>query len=567
VAREEEQILSYPFLVSHRSPSALLAGFERLAATNPDQPAFVIDGKATTASELAAQVADIGQYLNPDAPKRIAIALPNSAQVAAWYIASVQFRQTLFLLDNQWPADTFNAAIKLADPHIIVTAQPQSQHQPQTEAGAPVDALEAAVLSHEEVRLEHREPETAVEASWYRDDDFAFLVGFTSGSSGYPKAFLRYAHSWLSSFERSVSEFRLTTDSVQIAPGPLSHGLGFYAMAESLFLGIPFVTQSQFDVTRLVTALNVSANTRLSAQPVNLVVVPTMLFWLVAELQRQQESLEIADTTRFPELELSVVCAGAKLGATIRKRLQMLCPNVHISEYYGASELSFVSVNHQREERPELSVGRLFEGVETIVTDENQQILDSGNTGLLHVKSDMLAAGYLERDLSSSSFNVTPLAGLSPWFTVGDAAKVDDRGNIYLQERQDRMLISGGLNVYPTRVEQLIDALIIKSGSLEPELLVALSACEHKVVCGLRDDQWGDRVCLVLAGHPGSPWKKLKQTLLKECRAILEPHEMPRRLFIANTLPMTRSGKVAYRELEQLLLNPLTDCTYGITEL
>lgn len=496
--------------------TSLLAGYRQQLEADPSKPAFILDERSFTYADLQAQVGVLQQEFGQRKHLRVAIALPNCVDLACWYIACVSSRHTLILMDPDWPEATLAAALELVQPDILIRANPFS-------------------INHYDVAL-------AANPRWYGETNFAFLAGFTSGSSGQPKAFLRYSDSWQASFQCSASEFDVTSTSVQLAPGPLSHGLSFYALAESLHAGATFMSQTAFNASGCIKALQASS-------PVvdNLIVVPTMLQRLLAEFNTATESnlrLNDADTE---SMQFRTIVAGAKLSSRLKQHFHTTWPSARLSEYYGASELSFVSVNHDHENLPDDSVGRLCEGVSLATFDDNDEEIQGSTTGTLHVRSPMLAAGYLR---VQAGIGIVPLPGRQGWCSVGDCGWLDAKGNLYLAERKDRMLISGGLNVYPSNVERVISDTLHGSkfsGNLE-----------HCVICGIPHPEWGEQIVLILAGR-GLPSRFKAESvyfkrILAECfKRSLQKSEVPKRLFLSETVPMTSSGKVAYRELQKQL--------------
>ena len=142
-----------------------------------------------------------------------------------------------------------------------------------------------------------------------------------------PKAFTRSRRSWQLSFEASVEFFGLATDDKTLAPGPLAASLNLYALAECLYAGSEFHTLARFDVGDAHAAVSHDGITRL-------VLVPTMLRLLS---ERGLSGGVDASGIR------TIICAGSKLDARTLEAARRWAPNATIFEYYGASELSFVS--------------------------------------------------------------------------------------------------------------------------------------------------------------------------------------------------------------------------------
>ena len=142
-----------------------------------------------------------------------------------------------------------------------------------------------------------------------------------------PKAFTRSRRSWQESFEASIEFFGLTQDDKTLAPGPLAASLNLYALAECLYAGAEFHSLDHFDVGAAHAAVSHDGITRL-------VLVPTML-----RLLSERGLAGGVDASGIR----SIICAGSKLDARTLEAARRWAPNATIFEYYGASELSFVS--------------------------------------------------------------------------------------------------------------------------------------------------------------------------------------------------------------------------------
>ncbi len=320
-----------------------------------------------------------------------------------------------------------------------------------------------------------------------------FLIGFTSGSSGIPKAFVRTRQSWIESFRCAAQAFGSCADKTTLIPGPVSHGLSFFAVAESLDAGGTVYLQQRFNASYCLELMQTMTIDRL-------VVVPTMLTKIISEANGDK-------ALRGPR---RIICAGDKLSPMLLNDVQTLWPDTIVSEYYGASELSFVSVRHDAKhlpmQPPTHSVGAAFEGVDITIVPMVETVIDTESTipdscdsatsdpvhgavvtaedaGQIFIASDMLARGYIDRD----GQRIVPLHGVSRAgrfaATVGDVGRLDEQGFLHLVDRASNMIISGGLNLYPAIVERAI------------ERLDSVESCR---VLGVADAMWGQRVVAVI---------------------------------------------------------------------
>ncbi|MCC2661257.1 MAG: AMP-dependent synthetase [Arthrobacter sp.] len=340
----------------------------------------------------------------------------------------------------------------------------------------------------------------------------SFLIGLTSGTTSVPKAFTRSRRSWQESFEASMEFFGLTQDDKTLAPGPLSSSLNLYALAECLYAGSEFHTLESFDVGDVHAAIGYDGITRL-------VLVPTMLRMLS---ERGLTGCVDASGVR------TIICAGSKLDARTLEAARRWAPNATIYEYYGASELSFVSGTGLPAGKPldagGTGIGRPFPGVEVRILDDAGEVVPDGVAGNICVRSGMVSNGYLWGDDGQA------LRSFNGWFTVGDQGYLDN-GELHILGRRSDMIITAGKNVYPHEVELA---------------LASIPGVASAVAAGMVDDVRGQRVVAgIVPSHGGVTAMQLK-TGLEE---ILPWDKRPQQYFSLMELPMTDRGKVSRRIL------------------
>jgi len=321
-------------------------------------------------------------------------------------------------------------------------------------------------------------------------DPSSFLIVYTSGTTSRPKAISRTHRSWLASFAASAVELGTSAHSRILAPGPLAHGLTLYATIETLAAGGTVHLQRSFDARAGFGGID------------TIVAVPTLLDLLLEG--------------RAPMTHLRrVITAGSKLPPHLRRRLGSVFPNADIIEYYGASELSFVTVAKSSERAPPDSVGRAFRGVDLAMRD-----------GIVWVKSDMVSLGYLGA-VDGAGFRRD-----GDWATVGDRGRLDEHGFLTLLGREGDMIVTAGINVYPSEVEAVIEA--------HPAVVAA-------AVFGTDDSRWGQVVTAAVVMRPGARFDQ--KELIAHGRAHLPRAKVPRRWIELPALPRTSSGKVDRRAL------------------
>ncbi|MCS0500930.1 class I adenylate-forming enzyme family protein [Ancylobacter mangrovi] len=451
-----------------------------LAAADPHAPALLCDDERRSRAELAARVGGLAAWLTGRTPPGagIALALDNGPALVELFLAcAVSGRQAL-VYDPAWPPSG-RAAIEAAlAPELTLEAAPDVPAAPFPPPPTPLAP---------------------------------FYVGFTSGTTGTPKGYRRNHRSWIDSFAVSEAEFGLGPDDVVLAPGGLAASLHLYGVVHALHAGAPAVMSRQFNPERLFALIARHGVTALYATPTQL-----------------QMLVRMAEGARFERVR-ALMISGAKWHEAMRAGTRALFPNARIFEFYGASEMSFVTIGHPDEPVPEGSVGRAAGGVEIRIRDGEGRDLPAGETGTIWVASPMLFDAY-----ASGGGTETRRAGA--FLTVGDRGWLDAQGYLFLAGREKRMLVTAGQNVYPEEIEAA---------------LMALEGIEEAAVFGLSDPLRGVRLVAVLRRRDGAA-RADEPALRAALKSRLAAYKIPRRFLVVARWPRTSGGKADLPALQRL---------------
>lgn len=481
------------------SQELVQGGFLKAVTLHPNSIALVSDGHTSTYAEVCVRAyafaARVGPLLKSNKAPRVALCLPNSTAVIDVFLGTLMAGGCVCLFDPAWPRSLFLELLEDHHPDVLVASE---------ELLADIrEELRSTVGISKRDLVGASETASIQQQSTMAKSDSPFLIGFTSGSSGKPKAFIRSHRTWIESFKHSAMEFGDVTGARVLAPGPLSHGLSLYAVIEALCAGATAVIQSKFKALDVLEVLG--------TYPVSsLVVVPAMLDAL----------LEAGSADSYVGLQ-RIITAGAKLSPSLRVRARTAFPTAEIIEYYGASELSFITIAKGSEVIPPESVGRAFSGVEISVRDDGVECVETGQIGTVWIKSDMVCSGYV---------GFTDGSGLKQekeWATVGDIGHLDDEGFLFLAGREGSAITSAGYTVYPSAIE---NALLNHPGVIDTAVL------------GLPHDRWGEVIAAVIV--PASGTSVSEEELRTYCEGVLEPYACPRRWRLTASLERTQSGKV-----------------------
>jgi long-chain acyl-CoA synthetase len=238
-----------------------------------------------------------------------------------------------------------------------------------------------------------------------------------------------------------------------------------------------------------------------------------------------------------PGLKLIVYGGGPMYLADGQRALARLGPR--LAQIYGQGESPMtITVLPQSEHVDDGSadalarlgsVGRAQSGVEVAVFGPDDAPLPPGETGEVVVRGDTVMRGYLNNPEATAR----TLAG--GWLHTGDLGRLDARGYLTLVDRSKDLIISGGSNIYPREVE---------------EVLLQHPAVREVAVLGEPDPDWGERVLAVVVARGAAP---AATELDAWCRQRIARFKRPKRYLFADELPKNAAGKVLKRELRQRL--------------
>jgi acyl-CoA synthetase (AMP-forming)/AMP-acid ligase II len=360
------------------------------------------------------------------------------------------------------------------------------------------------------------EPETPVAP----DDTWTLM--YTSGTTGKPKGAIR---SHRASAQLSLStdvEMGFGRDDTALLVMPMCHANSLFFFNAFAYCGATCFVYSQksFDPEHLLRTLNESGATFTSLVPTHYI----MMLGLPAELRARFGG------ERMRKLLVSSAPARRDTKLAILEHFR----NSGLFELYGSTEAGWVTMLHPAEQMTRLgSVGRECAGSAPIrILDANGKPVADGEAGELYSRTPYTFDGYWKMPEKTAE------AFRDGWCTVGDMARRDTDGYYFLVDRKSNMIISGGENVYPSEVENLL-------GGHDKVKEVA--------VVGLPDAKWGERVHAVVVLHDGCAASEAE--IIDWCRDRIAGYKRPRSVsFIADAeMPRTATGKILHRTLRSQL--------------
>ncbi len=349
-----------------------------------------------------------------------------------------------------------------------------------------------------------------------RDSGEGGVIIYTSGTTGAPKGATR---SWKDTGLVSVTDLMAKTgirsDDVHLVVCPLYHSAALAFSKMIMGLGGTIVLSPRFDAESVLQQIEEHSVTCAF-------FVPTMLTRLNAL------SEEVRDRYDLSSLRW-VMSGAAPLATNTAIEFQEKFGSI-LHNFYGATETGTVThagpADHSNKPG---SVGQVLRGNQIKIIDEDGEEVPQGEIGELYVRNGMLIEGY------HRNTNATQRSLRDGFFSVGDLAKIDEDGYLFLASRKHDMIISGGVNIYPREIENILH--------LHPDVLEA-------AVTGIPDAEWGESVGAFIVARPGSSLST--DIILRHCKELLASFKQPRHVVFLEELPRNETGKVRKQDLKVL---------------
>jgi fatty-acyl-CoA synthase len=506
-------------LALHRWGPTPAGSFTVNAITRTNQPAVIDDHETVTYGAMEARTNAIARGLAAAglrAGDRLGILCRNSAGFVETMVASSKLGGHSLLLNTSMAAPELEAVLRRERPAALV-------HDGEfaalvSEAGtagvrrvltAP-DAGAPGIPTLDELRA--GDP-----SALPPPPEEGRTVILTSGTTGAPKgAQVRRAES-LEPLAWFLHRVPIHAGWTYLVPAPLyhAHGLGQAIIATGL--GCTIVLPRRFDA-RETLALIARHGVHAMA------VVPTML-------QRIME-LDPAERARYDTRSLRVVvCSGSALDGGLAGRFMDEFGPV-LYNLYGSTEVAWATIADPRDLREAPgTVGRAPPHTRLAILDAEGRPLPPGATGHIFVAHEMLFEGYTDPAHSRRT--------VDGMMTPGDLGHVDEQGRLFVDSREDDMIVSGGENVYPGQVE---------------EVLLGHPDIQDAAVIGVEDERFGQRLAAFVVPRAGSA--VTADDVIRFSRDNLARFKVPAEVHLREELPRNALGKVLRRELRPAVHGP-----------
>ncbi|MFP4511464.1 MAG: AMP-binding protein [Acidimicrobiales bacterium] len=340
------------------------------------------------------------------------------------------------------------------------------------------------------------------------------VVILSSGTTGTPKGAKRSidrdkAKASMQANLAVLTRIPVRSGAPTLISAPLFHTWGFTNLLVASMMAAPMVLRERFDPADTV-------ETMAREKVRTFVAVPAMLQRI---LDLPEEWLRDHDTS---SLEVVALSGSALPGGLATRWMDVFGDNIY--SLYGSTEVAAVAIADPADLRaaPD-TAGPPLPGIDVRLLDEDDDEVPHGETGRIFVRSGMLFDGY-------TSGGSKPV--IDGYMSTGDLGHFDDDGRLYVDGREDDMIVSGGENVYPQEVE---------------EVILRHEAISDAVVFGVSDDEFGQRlVAVVVATDGASP---TEDEIKDWVRSNLARYKVPREVRFRDELPRNPTGKLLRRVL------------------
>jgi fatty-acyl-CoA synthase len=338
------------------------------------------------------------------------------------------------------------------------------------------------------------------------------IIILTSGTTGTPKGANRSTPPTLAPIGGILSHVPFKAGEVTSLPSPMFHALGYLHATIAMFLGSTLLLRRRFKPPLVLEDIEKHKATAL-------VVVPVMLSRILAALEKMDEKPDLSSLR-------IVFVSGSALGADLAERgLKDLGPVIY--NMYGSTEIAFATIAEPKHlEFNSSTAGPVVKGVKVKIIDDNGKELPQGEVGRIFVGTSFPFEGY------TGGGKKQIIDGL---LSSGDVGYFDERGLLYISGRDDEMIVSGGENVFPAEVEDLISG--------HPDVVEATAI-------GVEDKEWGHRLRAFVVKKQEASLDE--DTVKHYVRDHLARYKVPREVIFLDELPRNPTGKILKRELREI---------------
>jgi len=479
------------------------------AARQPHKTAIITKEEELTFAALNQRVHALAGHLHNEGVKqgeRVGVLLPNCAAIPLSYFATQKIGAVTVILDARLKGKELQGVLRDADLKLLIVHS-------QLLAGVREVFNEMAAVAlwivggdgAQSFEKRYSAPATRPPPPHLDADDDALIL-YTSGTTGEPKGVvLSYRN--LAQYPMVMEELGITDAStMRGCILPMSHIVGPLVCNELAQRGYTLVIFDQINPVTLLEGIQKHRVTVFESVP----IVFQLLLGVKNLANYDTRSVKIA------------AMMGTSIPLPLLRAFQTAQPHIKVIQGYGLTETSpmITLVEPEKAEAKMGSIGRAVPGVEVRIVDESGQDVAVGEPGEIITRGPHVMKGYFRKAAATAE----RIRG--EWLYTGDVGKLGADGYYYHLGRRDDMIITGGLNVYPAEVENLI---------------YTYPGVQETIVFAIPDSKRGQVLGAAVVARPGS--RIGEKELLAFLRANLANFKVPDRIVVRESLPRTSSGK------------------------
>jgi len=469
------------------------------AYVTPLRHALTYEGQTWTfqqLNELSLQRARQLTALGLKQGKRIAIMGPSKPALVVMMYACMHLQCEMVMLNRRLSQAEIAYQLEDSQAQLVLVADEDVEKLPQHTPYHVFSVIEKSKEQHVDIAKE-----------WSLNQTTSIM--YTSGTTGFPKGVRQTVGNHQASATASVLNIGLQADDVWLCAVPLFHISGFSILVRSLLYGNKVQLYEQFHAEAIAQNIVDGDVTHMSVVAVT--------------LERILNTLERNNAQASPRFKL-MLAGGGPVPVDYLKRASAL--HLAVAQTYGMTETSSQTATLASEDAM-IKIGSA--GKPLFFNQIKIDMPNEQGEGEICIRGPHVTPGYIGRFAERS-------ATQEGWLHTGDIGYMDEEGYLFVVDRRADLIISGGENIYPAEIENV---------------LLAHAAVQEAGVCGFEDDKWGQVPIAFVVVKEQLTLADLQQY----CEENLAKYKVPKRFMIVDELPRNGANKLLRRKLATLLSN------------